>query len=515
MGPRPKMPMSAALAAFRPQRTALITIAALTVAVSLASHPAHAATKDGVESTTRSRTTLSQKLVEKVTLTGVLRHLAALQQIADDNGGRRLAGTPGFNATARYVHDKLVSAGLEVSYQDFPFWFSEELAPPELEVVSPEPVPLERDDIMSMQYSGSGNVSGKVQAVNVTIPPTPMPTSTSGCAPEDFSGFVPGNVALVQRGSCGFENKVQNAQAAGAAAVIVFNEGQPGRTEAFFGTLKTPSTIPVVNTSYAVGALLSRSGTTTHVTTSTIVDRRTTTNVVAETRSGDPSTVVMAGAHMDSVQYGPGINDNGSGVAALLEAAVQAAGEPVANKLRFVFWTAEEYLMVGSGHYTSQLSTAERERIVLYLNFDMLASPNFVRFVLDGDGSATGGASAGPAGSSVVENVFTEYFAEAGLPTAESVLDGGSDYQPFIGIDIPVGGLLTGSATPKTAQQAAVFGGTAGLPFDGCYHSECDTIDNISTRALRENADALAFALGRFAVDVYDVVEVANAQSSR
>jgi aminopeptidase Y len=483
----------------------------MTVAASIASHPAYATTENGIETAVRKKTTLSQKLVEKVTLTGVLRHLAALQQIADDNDGRRLAGTPGFNATARYVHDKLAAAGLDVAYQEFPFWFSEELAPPTLEVISPQPAPLERDDIMSMQYAGSGNVSGTVQAVDVTIPPSPMPASTSGCTPEDFSGFVPGNVALVQRGSCGFENKVQNAQAAGAAAVIVFNEGQPGRTAAFFGTLKTPSTIPVVNTSYEVGVLLTRAGTTANVTTSTIVDERVTMNVIAETRSGDPSTVVMAGAHMDSVQYGAGINDNGSGVAALLETAVQAADESVTNKLRFAFWTAEEYIMVGSGHYTALLSEAERARIALYLNFDMLASPNFVRFVLDGDGSATDGANAGPAGSSVVESVFTEYFAEAGLPTAESVLDGGSDYQPFIGVDIPVGGLLTGSATVKTSQQAAVFGGTAGRPFDSCYHSGCDTIDNVSTRALRENSDALAFAVGRFAVDASDVVELASA----
>ena len=187
-----------------------------------------------------------------------------------------------------------------------------------------------------------------------------------------------------------------NAQTAGASAVLIFNEGQPGRTDAIAGTLGTPDfTIPVLGTTFAFGEeihdLLASGPVTMHVTTSTISETRETYNVLADTQGGDPNHVVVQGSHLDSVVAGPGINDNGSGSAYNLESAIQFAKQHIKprNKVRFAWWGAEELNLIGSTFYVNSLSDAEFSKIALNLNHDMLASPNFVRFVYDGDGSDT------------------------------------------------------------------------------------------------------------------------------
>ena len=137
----------------------------------------------------------------------------------------------------------------------------------------------------------------------------------------------------------------------------------------------------------------------------------------------------------------------------------------------------------------------------------MVASPNFVRFVYDGDGNETG--IAGPAGSDVIEKVFTDYFSSIGLETDATAFDGRSDYGPFIaeGIGIPAGGLFSGAEGIKTPQQAAVYGGTAGVAYDACYHQACDNLnngadedgDNIDETSLSQLSDGVAHAVLTFA----------------
>ena len=397
-----------------------------------------------------------------------------------------------------------------MEYQEFPFNFFEENAPPELERVSPDPkVFVAGTEVFTLEFSGSGEAQADVQAVDVVVPATPAPSSTSGCEAADFAGFVAGNIALIQRGTCTFEVKVANAAAAGASAVIIFNEGQPGRTDPGEFTLGNPAAIPAVFIGYTEGVRfyeLDQAGEViARVATDTSSEVRTTTNVIAETPGGRADNVVMAGAHLDSVLAGPGINDNGTGSAALLQIGLELADERVRNKVRLAFWGAEESNLVGSTFYVAQLSFAEQVDIALYLNFDMIGSPNFARFVYDGDDSDGEGAGPGPVGSAQIEALFTGYYDSQGLPSEGTDFSGRSDYGPFIAVGIPAGGLFTGAEGIKTPEQAALYGGTAGIAYDPCYHQACDNLLNVNRTALGQNADAAAFAIGRYALDTSDV----------
>jgi Zn-dependent M28 family amino/carboxypeptidase len=232
-------------------------------------------------------------------------------------------------------------------------------------------------------------------------------------------------------------------------------------------------------------------------------------NVIAETSGGDPDNVIVVGAHLDSVSRGPGINDNGSGSGGILEIAETFAAqdrEP-RNKLRFIWWGAEELGLLGSQYYVSHLSPAEKEAIALNLNFDMIGSPNYVRFVYDGNNSAFPvgpGAAKGPDGSGEIEATFHNYFAGVGLASAETPFSGRSDYGPFITAGIPAGGLFTGAEGVMTAQQAAIYGGTAGAAYDPCYHLACDTFANNNNRGLDEMSDAAAHTVLTFSRRDFD-----------
>ncbi|MFF4506342.1 M28 family metallopeptidase [Streptomyces sp. NPDC001401] len=211
---------------------------------------------------------------------------------------------------------------------------------------------------------------------------------------------------------------------------------------------------------------------------------RTGYNLIADWPGGDAGQVVMAGSHLDSVSRGPGINDNGSGSAAILETAlaVSRAGYQPTKHLRFAWWGAEELGIVGSGHYVDSLSAANRSKISGYLNFDMIGSPNPGYFVYDDD----------PA----IEKTFKDYFTGLGIATEpETEGDGRSDHAPFKDAGVPVGGLFSGADYVKTAAQAAKWGGTSGKAFDDCYHSSCDTTSNIDDTALDHNSDAIAHAV--------------------
>jgi Zn-dependent M28 family amino/carboxypeptidase len=202
--------------------------------------------------------------------------------------------------------------------------------------------------------------------------------------------------------------------------------------------------------------------------------------VIAETKKGDPNHVVLAGAHLDSVPAGPGINDDGSGTAWQLELAEQLAkpGTPPRNKIRFMWFGGEEQGLVGSQYYAARLSQAEIDKIDVMIDTDMIASPNYVRLVYDGNGDELG--SAGPPGSGVIEDVFKDYFHERGMATLPQAFDGRSDYVGFINRGIPGGGIFAGAEVHKTAEQAAVFGGVAGEQYDPCYHEDCDNIDTVT-----------------------------------
>ena len=444
----------------------------------------------------------SSKLRKAVTVNGILQHERALQTIATKNDGTRASGTKGYNDSVKYVTKKLKAAGLKVKTQSFEFPLFTELAPATLSETSPTAGDLET---ATFDYSGSGDVTGTLALAGGTVlPPTPEPSSASGCEPGDFDA-APSTpaVALVQRGTCDFATKVANAQAAGYDAVIIFNEGQPGRDELLTAvTLGGPVDIPVVGVSFATGdALAAEIGdgpVSVRVTTSTRAETLKTKNIIADTPKGRSGTTVVVGAHLDSVPEGPGINDNGSGTSTILEIAeeMKALGYTKKGKLerqvRFAFWGAEEEGLLGSTYYVNSLSAEKLSTIYANLNFDMLGSPNYARLVYDGDGSET--PAAGPAGSAGIEKIFTDYFATQDLPTAATAFDGRSDYGPFIEAGIPAGGLFSGAEEIKTADDVDLFGGTAGVAYDECYHQACDTVANLNEDALFELGDAAAHA---------------------
>lgn len=447
----------------------------------------------------------TKKLRNAVTVNNILKHTREFQKIANANGGTRASGTPGHTASANYVARTLRKAGYKVKLQEFTFPFFRDLEPAALSQLTPTATDFETQ---SFTYSGSGDVSGQIKATNdIVIPPAAEPSSTSGCEAADFAPApTEPAIALIQRGTCTFEVKVDNAVAAGYDAVIIFNEGQDGRQELLTGTLGAPKSVPVVGLSFADGAALYAAIQAGPVTgrafTSVEVDpERKTVNVIADSPAGKKKEIVVVGAHLDSVVEGPGINDNGSGSATILEIAKQMSALGLNDKLqrqvRFAFWGAEENGLLGSEHYVDSLTSRQLARHYANLNFDMVGSPNYVRFVYDGDGSLDPDDPdlAGPPGSAQIEKLFNSYFAGQGLATEPTAFDGRSDYGPFIAVGIPAGGLFTGAEEIKTRKQAKIFGGTAGVAYDRCYHQACDTMNNLNTKALNEMGDAAAHAV--------------------
>ena len=449
-----------------------------------------------------------KKLLLCVTLDGVREHQAAFQAIADANNGIRTSGTPGYDASRDYVVEKMTAAGYDVTVQTFQFFSWIDLGPSTLEQTTPgTSTYVEGVDFNEMSQSEPGNVTAAVTAVDLQL--GLGNTSTSGCEAADFAGFPAGNIALIQRGTCSFELKAENAAAAGAVGVVIFNQGNTSaRTGLINGTVGNGYTggVPVFEATYARGVEWAGTpGLVLHMFANVFRGQATTYNVLAESTSGDPNNVVMAGAHLDSVNEGPGINDNGSGSAAILEVAEQMAKVKPRNKVRFAWWGAEESGLVGSTFYVNNLSQAERDQITLYLNFDMVGSPNHVFFIYDGDDSDAVGAGPGPLGSAQIEKTFERYFNSVGVPFKGTDFSGRSDYGPFIANGIPSGGLFTGAEGIKTAEEAALWGGTAGVAYDPCYHQACDTYANNNDSALDVNSDAIAYATLQYAMNTWTI----------
>ncbi|MFL6151250.1 MAG: M28 family metallopeptidase [Ornithinibacter sp.] len=477
----------------RTHRRAIRAIALVAgAAAALAFGPGSAARAEPAQKGCENRTnTTVQALLECVRAAGAVEHLQALQAIADANGGTRAAGTPGYEASVDYVVKTLRAAGWQVSIDEFPFTF---VGPSTLQQLSPVNATYSTGPFTG---SGPGSLTAAVTPVDLQL--GVGNTSTSGCQASDFAGFPAGNIALIQRGGCPFVDKAVNAAAAGAAGVIIFNQGDTAgadRQDLIVGTLGGPNVvgIPVVGASYQQGVALAAAGSTAKIFVPA-PEQRPQKNVIAELPGVNDNNVVMAGAHLDSVQAGPGINDNGSGSASLLEVAQNMSKNKPQNTVRLAWWGAEEAGLIGSTEYVKGLSQAEKDRIALYLNFDMVASPNYIFMVYDGDESGFEAPVVVPDGSVAIEDLFESYFTKVGRPYDDAEFSGRSDYQAFINNHIPAGGLFTGAEVLKNAEQQAIWGGQAGVAFDHCYHQACDTIANVNLEALDINIDAIALAV--------------------
>jgi len=281
--------------------------------------------------------------------------------------------------------------------------------------------------------------------------------------------------------------------------------GPPDRNNILVPTLAGyDAEIPTVGTDYATGRSLvdlARSGgVTLHVQVDGFIDNGfVTNNVIAETLGGRADRTVVVGGHLDSVFAGPGINDDGSGTAMMLETAQQihALGITPRNKIRFILFSGEEEGLIGSDFYVSQLTKKQVQDISVMLDFDMLASGNYARFLYDGNGDEQG--IAGPNGSGTVEQVFKDWWDSQGLAYETIPFDGRSDYDAFTRAGIPAGGTFAGAEEIKTTAQVALYGGTAGAAFDPCYHQACDTLANLNLKGLAEHKDAAVHAIATFA----------------
>ena len=535
------MTNQSALSPSRARTRALsVALIALLLAALLPGAVAQAKPKDKCDN--RNNNTY-QKLLECISAASVFEHQEAFQEIADANEdefypGTRAAGTEGYDNSAEYVADLLRNAGWKVELDPVDVTF---VLPSTLRQLTPVTADYETG---AFTGSGSGTVvsedplvGGQVIPVDINL--TGDRANTSGCeeadfATQDWSGDA--DIALVQRGACNFGEKARWAEIAGAEAVIIFNQGDTSDREGLIvanaSTLNDGTSIqhgiPVVGASFADGVALAQEGSTAFVEVPPIQTREDF-NVIAELPGRNDDNVVMAGAHLDSVIQGPGINDNGSGSAALLEIALSLSKLRPQNTLRFAWWAAEEQGLVGSNQYVAELSPEELDRIAAYLNFDMISSPNFIYGVYDADESSFTAPVPVPDGSEALEDLFETYFTWQDIPYEDSEFSGRSDYQAFILNGVPASGLFTGAEVPKTLEQQGIWEGVAGEQYDPCYHLACDSLEpdseeperdpdvyrvlradnqvvgNVSLEALGVNSDAIAFAVLTLAYSTEDV----------
>ena len=395
------------------------------------------------------------------------RHLDALQKIADDNGGNRAAGTPGYRASVDYAVKVLKGAGYDVTRQRFEVKTFALTRRPVVAEVRPEARRLRNGrDYIVADFSGSADVQGPVvPARGIRIPPPSDGQGlSSGCSADDFPPETRHAIALVQRGGCAFIDKIANARRAGARAVLIFNTGRNGEKKPFSITADEDNDLPAVFLSYAAGRDLNRSArqrrTVVRVDIRGAVARKATWNVIADTAEGDADRTLVVGGHLDSVPEGPGINDNGSGTALVLAAAEDLARRGIRprNRVRFALWAAEEIGLLGSTHYVHSLSKRERAQIFTYLNFDMVGSPNYVRFI---------DRSRGNRRSEVIATQFEAAFARRGLKSTRTDSRGLTDTASFIEAGIPTAGLFSGTDDEKTkarAPAAPATSATAAVP---------------------------------------------------
>ena len=438
---------------------------------------------------------LAGKLVGDSSAGGAYEHLRRFQSVADANGGDRAAGTTGYDASAAYVHGLLEAAGYRVRYEPFEFTYTEPLAQ-RLTVVAPEPRTVA---VAAMTYTRSTPEGG------ITAPLAPVPADgTPGCDPADYAGRpFTGRIALIERGGCSFAAKQAAAADAGAVGATVRNDGEGVPA----GTIGDPAAgwIPTGAVTLADGEALLAGSARGEVIVSLEIrefqERRVTRNVIAETRGGDPGRTAVFGAHLDSVSGSPGVNDNCSGAAGLLEVALRLAATRVepANRIRFAWWSGEEVGLLGSSAHVTGLGGAGGHLPLLYLNFDMIASPNPGQFVYDGDVSDAVGAGPGPAGSAALERHINDFLDRSGVPHRGTDFDGRSDYGPFIARGAPAGGLFSGAEGEKTQAQGDIFGGVVGEAYDRCYHQACDNMSNLNLLSFDELSDAAVTALAVFA----------------
>lgn len=316
-----------------------------------------------------------------------------------------------------------------------------------------------------------------------------------GCQLSDFPDSVAGNIAFIKRGVCPFGTKSEHAGQKGAIAAVVYNyEKDP-----VSGTLGTPSPDHVATFGLSgeeAAPVLKKLEKSKRVDSIAYIDAEVqqilTVNIVAQTAEGDPENCVMLGAHSDSVAEGPGINDDGSGTISLLEVATQLTKFNVTNCVRFAWWAGEEEGLLGSDYYVQSLSDEENQKIRLFMDYDMMASPNFAYQIYNATNALN------PTGSEELRDLYISWYEQQGLNYTFIPFDGRSDYDGFIRNGIPGGGIATGAEGIKTKAEEKVFGGKAGDWYDPCYHQLCDDVGNVNMTAFVVNTKLIAHSVATY-----------------
>ncbi|KAH9881833.1 hypothetical protein J1614_001004 [Plenodomus biglobosus] len=410
-------------------------------------------------------------------------NLKAFDAIAEANGGNRAFGLPGYAASVDYIVAKTRNTNFNTWVQDFPALF--------FKVESIKFIVSNTSyHVIGLSYSPSTTPQG------LTAPLVLGAQGPEGCNVAAYDNIdVQDKIVLVQRGTCPdgttLAGRIKPAVAAGAAAVILYSDVT---TPVTGGTLSNPNPqeyrpsgyINLADGEPLAARLRAGEAIEAYFQQTQTVETRITQNVITETKDGDPSNVIMLGAHLDSVQAGAGINDDGSGSTLILEIAKALRKFRVKNKVRFAWWGAEENGLLGSKYYTQNLNATEANNILTYLNFDMVSRGYYG--VFDGDGSTFN--LTGAPGSAAIEKLFVEHFTKNGVNVTAARFTGGSDYQSFMNIGKPVGGLHTGT----------------GVEQDPCYHQACDNINNPNPTTLTINAKAAAHVLSILATIGEDLI---------
>jgi hypothetical protein len=474
------------------------------------------------------------KLIPCIQQDDLWHHMQQFQAIADANPGpdghpSRNSGEPGYKASVDYVAKLMQEAGYDVTIQPYKFSYAAYVGTPTWSEASP----TARSFVVGTDWNpGQSNgtaTNAEIQpAGGIVLPPTASPSSASGCSPDDFNGFTAGRIALIQRGTCNFGVKVQNAEAAGASGVVIFNEGNPGRTGVLNGSLIDANNnpfvpaIPVAFTSFDIGQSLyneyqAGSTPTMSLSIAMIVDpNREDYNVIAESKGGDKNHVVVVDAHLDAI-YGAGMLDNASGSATILDIAQKMKNVNPRNKLRFIWFGGEELGLLGSSYYVNNLSKAELSHIGYDLDADVTATPNYLIGVLD------------PAGPDLFGRTVTSTFPNRVYKPSTIARDQGVDYLDSIGknheflspvgtdafsfnaVGVPASGVLTGQDCCKAQEEVDLFGGFTGnyegnVPsFDGgCVDNPlrwCDNLSNNDPEVLTFMSRTFANMVARMAFD--------------
>ena len=444
-------------------------------------------------------TALAAALRSAIEIDDILAGLAHLQDIADANGGTRVAGSPGYDASAAYVAEELRAAGFTVTMDPVEFPYFHQVSPATLTLVG-GPEFADPRDVKAMVFSAAGDVTGPLYELGFDPNADPTVRNGKGCSGSDWAGVPRGVIAVVQPGPCRRYDVVQNAAVAGVLALVTsYPEWAPGQVRR--PTLIDPADIhmPVLGATHDAGVALATAaaaGRSARVVTTTSTETATSMNVIGELAGSDPSRILMLGGHLDSVLDGPGINDNGTGTMTVLEMArelaAMRAADPAAvrSTVRVAFWTGEEEGLYGSFSYAAKLDPIEAGRIAAYLNFDMLGSPNGVRVIYATDSLGR------PQEDEAISGLFRNELESGGFAWLPEVVGPQSDHYPFEQALVPVGGLFSGANEPKTAAEAVLFGGTGDAPRDPCYHLACDTEDNIDPVLLEQLARAAAWVAG-------------------